>query len=262
MARIVVTGSAGLIGGLVFDALRARGDEVFGIDRPHDERISRRRNVDDEGAYSRLDHACDLAQISVADLTMYFAGADAVIHLAADADPSNITLSMLSTNINSTENVLNAALSAEVSRVILASSGLAQVTLERYIGTRFKMIGVEQGVGVDTPYGLSKIIGEQIGRTCAEQYGIEVVSVRIGTVIPDDDEHPRRGGRLMATAFLAEDVKRFFLAALDADLTEVGGHLLTAAQSASPTRFVDLEPGVSVLGWSPISWPYPIAHEE
>jgi len=33
------------------------------------------------------------------------------------------------------------------------------------------------------------------------------------------------------------------------------GHLLTAAQSDSPGRFLDLEPGLSVLNWLPISWP-------
>ena len=59
----------------------------------------------------------------------------------------------------------------------------------------------------------------------------------------------------MNTAFLSDDVCNFFLAALDADLSTCNGHLLTAAQSDSPTRFIDLEPGLSILGWKPIKWP-------
>ena len=262
MARIAITGSCGLIGGLVFDTLSQHGHEVVGIDRPHEDRISRGRNVDDEGAYSRLTHSCDLAQTSEEDLTKWFADCQVVIHLAADADPSNMETSMLETNICSTHNVLKAAISANVDRVILASSGLAQVTLERRLDNDISMIGVEHGVGIDTPYGLTKIIGEQLGKRFAKKHGLEVVSVRIGTVVPDDSEHFKRGGRLMATAFLSDDVKNFFLSTLTANLDSCNGHLITAAQSDSPTRFIDLEPGVSILGWKPIEWPSAEVNEE
>jgi len=260
MARVVITGSAGLIGGIVYDMLRNQGDEVVGIDRPHDERIARGRNVDDEEAYSRLDLSGDLAKVDLGTLTDWFTGADSVIHLAADADPSNISRSMLETNIGSTQNVLRAACKARVNRVILASSGLVQVTLEKHLEKQ-RLIGGKQGVGIDSPYGLTKIIGEVLGRSYANQYGLDVVSVRIGTVIPDDEEHNRRGGRLMATAFLQEDVRRFFKAVLVADLSSCNGHLITAAQSNSPTRFIDLEPGISTLGWKPVEWPFVTTEE-
>ena len=36
---------------------------------------------------------------------------------------------------------------------------------------------------------------------------------------------------------------------------EVNNYLITAAQSESPNRFIDLEPGLTALGWSPIAWP-------
>lgn len=257
MARIAITGSCGLIGGLVYSALSGRGDEVVGIDRPHEDRLERGRNVGDEGAFARLDHACDLSCVELDDLTGWLEGCDMVVHLAADADPSNWQRSMLEVNIGGTHAVLEAACRAGIERIILASSGLAQVTLESRLvdaplGT---LIGIADGVGIDSPYGLSKIVGESLGRIYAAKRGIEVVSVRIGTVIADDAEHIRRGGRLMATAFLQEDVKRFFLAAIDADLLACDGYLLTAAQSNSPTRFIDLEPGLSSLGWTPVEWP-------
>ncbi|HIG03356.1 MAG TPA: NAD(P)-dependent oxidoreductase [Candidatus Poseidoniales archaeon] len=257
MPRIIITGSCGLIGGLVFDVLKELGHEVFGIDRPHSDRISRGRNVEDKGALNRLDRSLDISSISVNSLAKIFEGHDQIIHLAADADPSNWGRSMLEVNIVGTHTVLKAAKQVGIKRIIIASSGLSQVTLERQLiegGNLYgKLIGIEDGVGIDSPYGLSKIIGEELGRGFASS-SMEVISVRIGTVIPDDSEHVRRGGRLMATAFLQQDVKNFFIAASQNELPANQYFLLTAAQSDSPTRFVDLEPGLSSLGWLPLDW--------
>lgn len=257
MPRIAITGSCGLIGGIVYDSLKEMGHDVFGMDREHADRISRGRNTEDMGAINRLDHPLDISKISVKSLRKLFENVEIIIHLAADADPSNWNRSMLEVNIVGTHTVLKAAKDAGVARVILASSGLAQVTLERHLEPGGKlengMIGVDDGVGIDSPYGLSKIVGEQLGRGFATKE-MEVISVRIGTVIPDDREHIRRGGRLMATAFLQQDVKNFFLATITNDLPPNQHYLLTAAQSDSPTRFVDLEPGLSILKWSPLNW--------
>ncbi|MBT3772452.1 MAG: NAD(P)-dependent oxidoreductase [Euryarchaeota archaeon] len=257
MPRIIITGSCGLIGGLVYDALKELGHEVFGIDRPHSDRISRGRNIDDKEALNRLDLALDISTISVNSLAKIFKGHDQIIHLAADADPSNWGRSMLEVNIVGTHTVLKAAKQVGIKRIVIASSGLSQVTLERQLieggNLHGKLIGIEDGVGIDSPYGLSKIVGEELGRAFASS-SMEVISVRIGTVIPDDTEHVRRGGRLMATAFLQQDVINFFIAATHNELPANQYFLLTAAQSNSPTRFVDLEPGLSSLGWTPLDW--------
>jgi len=246
MARIAITGVCGLIGGIVHADLSASSHSLVGIDRPTDERLARGRNVDDPNAPSRLDHACDISQSSVEDLAEMFDGCQYIIHLAADADPSNWQMSMLEINIGGTWKVIEAAKKASCKRIIIASSGLTQVGLE---GRVEPLIGVEHGVSIDSPYGMTKIIGEVLGRSAAKV--LEVICVRIGTVIPDDDEHKRRGGRLMATAFLQEDVRRFFRACIT---SSIDGYLLTAAQSNSPTRFIDLEPGLSILNWNPVEW--------
>ncbi len=246
MARIAITGACGLIGGIVYAALQADGHELVGIDRPTDERLARGRNVSDIAAPSRLDHACDISQTSVEELAIFLEGCDVVIHLAADADPSNWQMSMLEVNIEGTRRVIEASKSAGAKRLILASSGLAQVGLEGRVEGE---IGVEHGVSIDSPYGLTKIIVETLGLKASEY--VSVICVRIGTVIQDDSEHERRGGRLLATAFLQEDVQRFFRSCIDSDLQ---GYLLTAAQSNSPSRFVSLEPGLSALNWQPVEW--------
>ena len=246
MVRIGITGVCGLIGGIIHAAFSADGHELVGIDRPTEERLARGRNVDDANAPERLDHACDISETSVEELTEMIRGCKVVFHLAADADPSNWERSMLEVNIEGTHRIIEACKEAGVERLILASSGLAQVGLEGRIDGE---IGIEHGVSIDSPYGLTKIVVETIGRK-ASQF-MRVIAVRIGTVIPDDDEHRRRGGRLMATAFLQEDVRRFFRACLAA---EFEGYLLTAAQSDSPTRFISLQPGLSILGWHPVEW--------
>ncbi len=254
--RVAITGSAGLIGGIVYDHLAKLGHELIGIDRPHADWLKAGRNTDDENARNRVDFEMDLTTISDEELMATLEEVDCLIHLAADANPSNDDDSMIRNNIEPTTAMFRCAKSAQVSRIIVASSGLAQVGLEPLFAEggpmHGRLIQVEDGIAPTSTYGASKIYAEVLAEMYARIHGIETIAVRIGTVIPNEDEHWSRGGRLQATAFLAEDVCRFFQAAVENPLN---GHLLTAAQSNSPGRFLDLEPGLSVLNWNPISWP-------
>ncbi len=195
---------------------------------------------------------------------------EVLVHLAADANPSNDDDSMLRNNIRVTTTLLRAAKESGIRRVVVASSGLAQVGLEDLFGEGGvfgdSKIGVVHGVAPTSLYGMSKIFAEQLAEMYARLHGMEMIAVRIGTVIPDESEHWRRGGRLQATAFLAEDVRSFFLATVETDIStwdrssfdghpNTAGYLLTAAQSNSPGMFVDLEPGLTALGWVPVDWP-------
>jgi nucleoside-diphosphate-sugar epimerase len=254
--RIVITGAAGLIGGIVFDHLKSLGNEVVGVDRPHDIWLSAGRNTDDENARSRVDVELELTTADDAELEEVLQGADVLIHLAADADPSNPDRSMIRNNIEVVTNIFRCARSSAVRRVIVASSGLAQAGLEKLFdeGGPFhgRMITVQDGVAPTSTYAASKIYAEVLAEMHARVHGMETIAVRIGTVIPDEQRHWARGGRLQATAFLGEDVRRFFEAAVN---TQIEGHLLTVAQSDSPGRFLDLEPGLSKLKWQPMEWP-------
>jgi nucleoside-diphosphate-sugar epimerase len=254
--RVVITGAAGLIGGIVHDHLSILGYEVIGIDRPLNDWQAAGRNTEDENARNRVAIEMDLTVVSDEELCAVLEGVDVLIHLAADANPSNDDASMMRNNIEPTTAIFRCAKASHVRRIIVASSGLAQVGLEPLFAEggpmHGRLIQIEDGVSPTSTYGASKIYAEVLAEMHARIYGMETVAVRIGTVIPDEAEHWRRGGRLQATAFLAEDVRRFFQAAVEQPLD---GHLLTAAQSDSPGRFLDLEPGLSVLNWSPVSWP-------
>ena len=254
--RVVITGAAGLIGGIVHDHLRGLGHDVVGLDRPLEAWMLAGRNTEDDLARSRVEVEMELSTASDEALAAVLEGADVLIHLAADADPSNEDSSMLRNNIEVTTTLFRCARDSHVRRVIVASSGLAQVGLESLFEEggplHGRLIRIEDGIAPTSTYGASKIYAEVLAEMHARVHGMETVAARLGTVIPDESEHWRRGGRLQATALLAEDVRRFFEAALTAPLE---AHLLTAVQSDSPGRFLDLEPGLSVLDWSPIEWP-------
>ena len=268
--RVAVTGAAGLIGGVVYDTLVAEGHEVIGIDRPHEDWMEAGRNTDDTTAPSRVTHHFDLAEATDSDWQMMLDGCELVVHLAADANPSNSDESMLRNNIFVSTNLMRNAQVAGVRRVVLSSSGLTQVGLEIELlpggSLEGQLIGVSHGTSTTSTYGESKVFVERLGQYYSKGHGIECIVVRIGTVIPNESEHWERGGRLQATAFLQADVAHFFAATVQADFSSwdsqscvghpnVPGFLLTAAQSDSPARFIDLEPGISALGWTPIEWP-------
>ena len=268
--RVAVTGAAGLIGGVVYDRLVAEGHEVIGIDRPHEDWMEAGRNTDDETAPIRVTHHFDLAEATDSEWQMMLADCEVVVHLAADANPSNSDESMLRNNILVTTNFMRNAKICGVRRVVLSSSGLTQVGLEAELlpggSLEGQLIGVSHGTSTTSKYGESKVLVERLGNYYSQGHGMECIVVRIGTVIPNESEHWERGGRLQATAFLQVDVANFFGSAVEADFSSwdsqsceghpnISGYLLTAAQSDSPARFIDLEPGISALGWSPIEWP-------
>ncbi len=270
LMRVVVTGAAGLIGGIVHDHLADRGHRMTGVDRPLDDWLASGRNTEDTRAPGRVDAHLDLADAAIESICAVLEGCEVLVHLAADANPDNDDDSMLRNNVRASTVLLRAARESGVRRVIVASSGLAQVGLEDLFGDEGpfhgQRIGVVHGVAPTSLYGISKIFAEQLAEMYARVNGMEMIAVRIGTVMPDESEHWSRGGRLQATAFLRADVERFFERAIEADISawrpsdfpghpNTSGFLLTAAQSDPPGRFVDLEPGLTALGWSPIEWP-------
>ncbi|MEU4693866.1 NAD(P)-dependent oxidoreductase [Actinoplanes sp. NPDC023714] len=106
-------------------------------------------------------------------------GVDAVVHLAADADPNQPWERLRDPNANAAVNVLDAAVAAGVSRVVLASS-LHAVGGHADAGLT--------GVGEDvTPYpccsyGVVKVFTENMGRLYAEDHDLSVVCLRLGGV--------------------------------------------------------------------------------
>ena len=105
-----------------------------------------------------------------------FEGVDAVAHLAGDPSPCASWASAQRLNIDLTQNVYEAAARHRVRRLVFASSN-------------WVMAGYRPGEGqLDTvtdpypinPYGVSKLVGERLGRSYFERWGLQVACMRIG----------------------------------------------------------------------------------
>lgn len=121
--RIVITGGAGFIGSNLVDVLLAAGNDVVAIDNFSTGREEFIASAQDNPAFSlrRLDLVADATELAAA-----FEGADAVIHLAANADVRfgwNAPRRDLEQNVVATLNVLDAMRASGVRRLLFSSTG-------------------------------------------------------------------------------------------------------------------------------------------
>jgi UDP-glucose 4-epimerase len=187
--RAIVTGGAGFIGSHVVDALIARGDEVLVLD---DLSRGKRTNVPE-------------AQLEVVDIRQplddRFEGTEVCFHLAAQVD---VRLAVerpdhdAQVNVLGTVNVLEAA-RRHGTQVVLASTGGA-------------IYGECDGPAPEdaprrplSPYGVSKLAGEEYLAAYNRLHGTSHASLRYGNVYgPRQDPHGEAGvvaiffGRLAA----------------------------------------------------------------
>lgn len=226
-------------------ALRA-DHEVSGIDV---------RPVDQPGAV-----VADLTDMpSVRPL---FEGVDAVIHLAAERrhTPDIGWDLLLPRNVVATANVFDAAHEAGVRRFVFASSmhvtGLyesdepySSIANGRYEGldpAQVPLVTAEMPTRPDGRYAATKILGESIGRYYFEAEGMEVISVRLGTIGADD--RPGADPRSFVSWFSHRDVAGFF----EACVTAPGiSHQIVYGASANTWRIYDTPHGWGVLDFHP-----------
>jgi UDP-glucose 4-epimerase len=163
--RILVTGGAGFIGSHVVDKLQAAGHQPCIFDMVvspfHDATLD-----------TYVGELGDLAA-----LTDAMRGCDAVMHLAAVADVSQVALDPVfaeQVNARGTLHVLQAARDADVRRVIYAS------TIWVYNG----LVGnVDETVTLPLPthlYTATKIAGEMYCTSYGELYGVQSTILRFG----------------------------------------------------------------------------------
>ncbi|CAN5516866.1 NAD-dependent epimerase/dehydratase family protein [soil metagenome] len=121
--RVIVTGGAGFIGSNLVDALLARGDQVVAIDNFT---TGRREFLEDGSTNPGLTIADVDIVGGAAELPRLFDFADAVVHLAANADVRlgwNDPRRDLEQNVVGTLNVLDAMRAAGVDRLLFSSTG-------------------------------------------------------------------------------------------------------------------------------------------
>jgi nucleoside-diphosphate-sugar epimerase len=144
-----------------------------------------RRHFSTLGWNLRLLDAAAGDGVEMADLAVWsedwvsrFADADAVILLAGDPQPSAGWNSIVRLNLDLVMNVYEAAVAQRAKRVIFASSNWTMA------GHRFAdgPLTTDREPCPVNAYGMSKLVGERIGRSYAHRHGLSSISFRIGWI--------------------------------------------------------------------------------
>ena len=189
-SKIVVTGAAGFIGSHLVDRLLAQGHEVAGIDsfedyypRPYKEaNIAGARRAPGFSLIEAglLSLAGDGGSTGRGRLDDLLEGADLVVHLAAQAGvrASWGTSFRIYTdnNVLATQVVLEACLRTGVPKVVYASSSSVY-------GDTDRLPMHEDALCLPvSPYGVTKLAGEQLCRLYWKNHGVPAVALRFFTV--------------------------------------------------------------------------------
>ena len=240
---MLVTGAAGLLGGVLLNGLTGTYSCV-GLDIV-------------KGA--GVDVVADLSRRKRLDTTL--TGMSAIVDLAANARLSASWKSVVDNNIASTLNVLDAARAAGVPRVIIASSnhvvGLAErdepyasVVAGRYEGldpTSLPRLRADTAIRADSPYGVGKAFAEVAGRYYAEQHGLSVICLRIGSVYASEGVIEVRD---FATLLTQRDLVQLVERCLAAPLSLRFG--VYYGISANTWRIWDIDAARDDLGYVPL----------
>src|SRR6266545_8341130 len=182
--KVLITGASGLIGGLTIKYLGDKYD-FSGLSRRPAEGIPHiQADIADQDAVRR---ACR--------------GMDMVLHLAAETQDYNDWHKVMTITIGGTLNVYRAAQEAGAQRVVFMSSGSTMCGYEWFEGSPYgklaaneldrlppdaRMITHLDPPRSDSFYGVGKLFGENTGRLFSDRYGMSVLCIRLGAVLPDD----------------------------------------------------------------------------
>ncbi len=171
MTTVVITGAGGNIGGKL---------------RHHFETLGWQLRLLDNRSADLPVQSADLAIWDEAWIRQ-FRDADAVIHLAADPSPRANWESVVRENFDLTLNVYEAAVRQGARRLVFASSNWVVA------GHRFESwpLTPETPPYPVNPYGVSKLVGERLGRSYSERWGLSVICFRIGWNQRDPGNLPR-----------------------------------------------------------------------
>ena len=113
------------------------------------------------------------------DWITHFHGVDTVVHLAANADELAPWEELIGPNLDALANVFHAAALAGVERVIFASSNHV---MGDYQTLGEGPISVDMKPMPDGPYGVTKLVGERLGRSLARAFDLTFIALRLGWI--------------------------------------------------------------------------------
>jgi UDP-glucose 4-epimerase len=173
-SRILVTGGAGFIGSHLVDRLVAEGTQVTVIDNF---RAGSKDNLNQSVNKIRLVEG-DVRDIELVGRILHECSPDVVFHLAANASVPNSVLDPrydFETNVIGTFNVLNALIGHQIKKFVFASSAAVYGGSSRALKESDPLIPV-------SPYGTTKLCGENLCLSFKRTYGIPFAIARIFNV--------------------------------------------------------------------------------
>lgn len=174
--KLVITGGSGKLAGYLAPVL-AREHAILLYDK---QRLQQNQFPCMKGEVS------DRAKLNEA-----FQDADGVIHLAALRSCYNhLPMKVMKTNILGTFCVLEEARRAGVERLLFSSSdavlGIAQSVNE--FAPEYVPIDEKHPLKPQDPYGISKMLGEEMCRSFTEGYDIDIIALRFSNIFCPGDE--------------------------------------------------------------------------
>jgi NAD+ dependent glucose-6-phosphate dehydrogenase len=185
-------------------------------------------------------HIGDLSDIETLKNAME--GCEAVVHLAATSDEADFVSLLVPSNVIGLYNVFEAALLAGVKRIVFASS---VHTMARF-SPEHPPIETTELPRPGTRYGITKVLGETMGRYYFDRDGLEFVALRFGAFEPAEKLIGHEG---MQRCWLSpRDGRELIMRAIEVE--NVGCAIVNAFSNTPGNRF-SLSSQQEVLGYTP-----------
>lgn len=243
----IVTGVAGFVGSHLAEQLVADGERVVGIDAftSYYERATKDANVAELAASDGFELV--EGDLNDLDLTSLFGEADVVYHLAAQP---GVRLSWdhfdvyARHNLVATQRVLEACRAVGVGRLVVASSSSVYGNAPNYPVTE------DAPCAPYSPYGVTKLAGEQLCEAYVENWKLPVVSLRYFTVYGPRQRPDMSIYRLVESALTGEPFPMYGAGSYVREFTYVAD----IADATVRSGRADLAPGavLNVAGGEPI----------
>lgn len=222
--RLLLTGAAGALGQVLRPRLKVHCETL---------RVS---DIADLGAPAAGEEVMPAQLADKAAVTALLAGVDAAVHLGGVSTEFAFE-AILPANIVGSYHVYEAARLAGTKRIVFASSN-------HVIGfyKQSQTLTPQAAPRPDTYYGLSKAFGEDLAQFYFDRYGLETVSLRIGSCFPAP-----RSRRALSTWLSYDDLERLVVASLTAPVV---GHTIIYGMSNNRSMWWDNRPA-SHIGFAP-----------
>ena len=244
MARIAVTGAAGSVG----------RETLKGLESHEVSPLTHREHDDIDGQVVEI--------VEPESIEGALEGHDVVIHLAGNPSPEAEWEGVFETNIDGTYNVYEAALKHDLDRVVFASTNHVTQMYNIDDPSRPETM-VEDAETVrpddvprpDSYYAVSKVSGEALGSYYVDRHGLEVVNLRIGWLLTEDElreqqEKDAAAARYARAMWLSpRDCQDVMRRAATAELPE--NPLTVNAISRNQERYLPLTETMRGIGYDP-----------